>query len=172
MAAVRTITCADCGTCVEAHAPNQKRCRDCASRRASFEWQEALKKKRREDPAYREYERARNREWQRRARQDPAYRARLVERDRLRKYGLTPADYTALLAAQEGLCRVCDKPLPEVPHVDHDHATGHVRGLTHPGCNTGLGQFGDSADRLRRAADYLDNPPAAFLYAETAEAVA
>jgi hypothetical protein len=39
--------------------------------------------------------------------------------------------------------------------VDHDHTTGQVRGVLCFSCNVAIGHLGDSADRVRRAADYL-----------------
>jgi hypothetical protein len=71
-----------------------------------------------------------------------------------RRYGIGADDVDALIAAQGGVCSVCGRPDPE--HVDHDHATGAVRGILCFNCNGGLGQFGDDQDRLVSAALYLD----------------
>lgn len=75
---------------------------------------------------------------------------------RLRAFGLTSADYQALLASQGGVCAICGRP----EHgrrlaVDHDHITGAVRGLLCRHCNLALGQFGDDPARIDRAASYL-----------------
>ena len=82
---------------------------------------------------------------------------------RLRAFGLTPADYDALLAAQGGLCAICRQPETFVGRsgtvhslaVDHDHATGRVRGLLCVRCNQAIGQFGDAAELLAAASAYL-----------------
>jgi hypothetical protein len=77
-----------------------------------------------------------------------------------RKYGLTPEQFDALLAAQGGVCGICRGPPTDVrgfrPHIDHCHRTGRVRGLLCSRCNHGLGAFGDDPERLRRAIVYLD----------------
>jgi hypothetical protein len=41
------------------------------------------------------------------------------------------------------------------PHVDHDHATGLVRGILCHGCNVALGMLGDSSLRLDGLKEYL-----------------
>lgn len=87
---------------------------------------------------------------------------------KLRRYGLTIEQYEAMFAAQGGVCAICR--LPErnrQPHrkdgkwvdplaIDHDHATGKVRGLLCMLCNTAIGKFGDDPVMLRQAADYLE----------------
>ncbi len=70
-----------------------------------------------------------------------------------RRYGIGQAEFDELLAEQGGVCGVCGDPDPE--HVDHDHATGWVRGILCFNCNGGLGQFRDSPTRLARAITYL-----------------
>jgi hypothetical protein len=66
---------------------------------------------------------------------------------------MTEADYDALLVAQGGCCAICRERQAFV--VDHDHATGAVRGLLCNRCNTGLGHLGDSPILLLRAIEYL-----------------
>ena len=59
-----------------------------------------------------------------------------------------------MIAAQGGVCAICqDAP---AAHVDHDHATGAVRGVLCFNCNGGLGQFRDRTDVMRKAIKYLE----------------
>jgi len=77
----------------------------------------------------------------------------------LKRYGLTPVDYAAMLDAQGGRCAICGEEAERTARrlsVDHCHATGKVRGLLCRDCNVGLGVFGDEAEALRRAAEYLE----------------
>lgn len=56
------------------------------------------------------------------------------------RYGIDASEWQRMYAEQNGKCAVCDLPFGDVkPHVDHAHATGRVRGLVHPGCNTIVG---------------------------------
>lgn len=82
-----------------------------------------------------------------------------------RKYRLSPERFDALLAAQGGRCAICrtDEPAAYNWCVDHDHgccpddySCGEcVRGVLCHECNTGLGKFSDSTDRLSAAIAYL-----------------
>lgn len=76
------------------------------------------------------------------------------------RYNLTPQQYAALKEAQAGQCAVCDRVPTGVGksatlHVDHDHESGHVRGLLCDKCNRAIGLLGDSAETLTRAASYV-----------------
>lgn len=91
------------------------------------------------------------------------YRRRL-----LKEYGLTERSYADLLAAQGGRCAVCGSADPRRKGdtnfvVDHDHATGRVRGLLCHHCNRALGLFQDSEELLLKAAAYLSKARGAEL---------
>jgi predicted dehydrogenase len=67
-----------------------------------------------------------------------------------------------MLAAQGGICVICKGDKPHVSRkgpwrwcVDHDHATGHVRGILCHACNSALGLFGEDPQRLSAAIVYL-----------------
>jgi hypothetical protein len=70
-------------------------------------------------------------------------------------YGISLEQYEEMAEQQYNLCAnpACTEP-PIV--VDHNHITGEVRGLLCNGCNTAAGLAGDSADKLRGLATYLD----------------
>ena len=72
------------------------------------------------------------------------------------RYGLEPADIEAMAQEQGHRCAICRRERGSRDlHIDHDHATGRVRGLLCPSCNMGLGQFRDSDEMLMAAITYL-----------------
>jgi hypothetical protein len=74
-----------------------------------------------------------------------------------RTFGLTLAEYAAILEAQGCGCAICGD-VPEEGkslHVDHDHDTRRIHGLLCFRCNGGLGQFSDDIDRLATAMAYI-----------------
>ena len=95
---------------------------------------------------------------QRERRRDPAVKRKERDGHLRRKFGITIEQYELILALQGGVCAICKRePNPNISlHVDHDHETGAIRGLTCFRCNQALGAFGESATLLRAAADYLD----------------
>lgn len=59
------------------------------------------------------------------------------------RYGLTLAEYQALALAQDFACAICLGVCATGRRlsVDHDHATGKVRGLLCATCNASLGHY-------------------------------
>lgn len=77
-----------------------------------------------------------------------------------KKYGLTLEQYDQMLSDQGGGCAICggkeSRGYQVNFHVDHDHATGAVRGLLCAPCNTAIGLLQDDHEVVLRAALYLD----------------
>ncbi len=77
-------------------------------------------------------------------------------------YGMTLETFLQMYEKQNGRCAICQIDMrvranrKDACNVDHCHTTGKVRGLLCSSCNMGIGQLGDSADRLRAAAAYLE----------------
>jgi len=130
-----------------------------------------------EDEEFRASTRAYNRAWykankdrvnaesRRKRAENPDWKATQRERRRRTKrkdmlkycYGMTVAEYEAMLAQQNGVCAICEtKPDDRPLCVDHDHITREVRGLLCHSCNAGLGNYKDDLRRTRRATLYLD----------------
>ncbi len=104
---------------------------------------------------------------ERRAARPEHYKQHARQYVRNRKYGLSPSDYKAILASQGGCCAICGdtqgSASAEDLFVDHDHATGQVRGLLCNGCNAALGCMQDVPERLEAAAEYLRRTRAVIL---------
>jgi hypothetical protein len=75
----------------------------------------------------------------------------------LRKYGLTEDDYEWKLKEQDYKCAICRKSSSKLLVVDHDHASGRVRGLLCNHCNVRLGQCNDSPRMLAAMLVYLED---------------
>ena len=73
---------------------------------------------------------------------------------RQRSIDITYAQYLEMFEAQQRKCLLCRRAYDKL-HVDHDHATGTVRGLLCNGCNRGIGFFQDNPELLDRAAQYV-----------------
>jgi Recombination endonuclease VII len=81
-----------------------------------------------------------------------------------RRYGLTIDQVETMRDAQQGLCKICQRPeyrrgaggRVKRLSVDHCHETKRVRGLLCHDCNTAIGLLQHSTEMLRRAAMYLE----------------
>lgn len=97
------------------------------------------------------------REYARRARAKRTGYMRQYLRKRL--YGLGPGEFEALLRQQDWLCAICREEFGGMspgqgPYVDHDHTSGHRRGLLCAGCNGALG-YVERAGWVEAAGRYL-----------------
>jgi len=76
-----------------------------------------------------------------------------------RTYGITAADYDAMLADQGGVCSICKTADPKWRSgrfvVDHCHKKGHVRALLCQPCNLFIGFLEKHYDILDTALAYL-----------------
>ena len=85
--------------------------------------------------------------------------SRLIIRRRkyMRVYGITLEELEDMIAVRDSRCDICgQKPNPEwkrpedrMLHIDHDHATGEIRGMLCGPCNKALAWH----ERLGVAAD-------------------
>jgi hypothetical protein len=74
-------------------------------------------------------------------------------------FGITIEEYNRMFAGQGNACASCrtttngtsGRALP----VDHDHATGEIRGILCTACNQALGHVYDNIERLEGLAAYL-----------------
>lgn len=76
-----------------------------------------------------------------------------------KKQGIDAAEAENALVAHAGRCAICTTTSPGGKGrwpIDHDHATGRVRGVLCRSCNIGIGLFRDDSELVRRAALYLE----------------
>lgn len=76
-----------------------------------------------------------------------------------KRYGITEAEYDAMLAKQNGVCAMCGGPnkLARRLGVDHNHTTGQVRGILCISCNAGLGFFEKMQSQLAKYLEEYDD---------------
>lgn len=73
---------------------------------------------------------------QQRARKNKSYATNGHEWHLRKTFGITGADYDAMLSAQGGGCAICGAgPTHRRLSVDHCHRTGRIRGVLCPPCN-------------------------------------
>jgi hypothetical protein len=86
----------------------------------------------------------------------PSDKTNTKNRDLMRLYGITLAEFNEMVARQGGTCSIstCDRP---ATHVDHNHDTGQVRGVLCNQHNAALGLAGDCPVHLRAMAQYLED---------------
>lgn len=73
----------------------------------------------------------------------------------MKKYGIGLWEIEGRLAENQYRCEICEENIFGEECVDHNHATGEVRGLLCGKCNTMLGLGKDSSVIFERAATYL-----------------
>lgn len=74
----------------------------------------------------------------------------------LKKYGLTIGTWSKLFNRQDCRCACCGSDIPHSKrgwHTDHDHRTGHVRGILCSPCNLAVGYY--ESDRRNLVETYL-----------------
>lgn len=88
---------------------------------------------------------------------DPAKSAAKERRRRFRRYGLTEAEYDAILERQGHRCGICLTDTPGVKGwaIDHCHDSGMVRGVLCSRCNSAIGLLQEDPNVIARAAEYV-----------------
>ena|SRR5579859_2997989 len=103
-------------------------------------------------------------EWRKK---NPDIQAEITRRCRLKRiYGITPEQYDELLKKQNGRCAICDRHESEFKvrlAIDHNHATGEIRGLTCTYCNHRVIGRHKDGKILRRLADYIEQGTGLFV---------
>lgn len=76
-----------------------------------------------------------------------------------RDYNITLEQYDLMLEKQNYSCLICNSHVDTQKKelsVDHCHKTGTIRGLLCKSCNTGLGNFKDDVNIMKKAIEYLE----------------
>lgn len=132
-----TLTCQECGGTFESRRPEAQYCLVCRQAVAARQRRDWL-----------------NRDGNRERRNQDSKDRRYARAHSLKQYGLTLEEWDAMVEAVDGKCELCGEA-DEALCVDHDHATGRIRGVLCRRCNRAIGQLGDTAEALRKAWEYL-----------------
>lgn len=80
-------------------------------------------------------------------------------RESYRKYDIEMQEYRRLWLKQNGKCAICRQPerteRNNLLTIDHDHVSGHVRGLLCSHCNRAIGLLQDDPKIIAAAAAYV-----------------
>lgn len=154
-----------CSSCKETKGddkfrPGKKsaKCKDCLAIQSAAYYEANKHKWAERDQRMREKDaeafRKKSREAQARYRASPTNTIHL--RYLKKRYGITVEQYAEMFDKQKGGCAICGKEPDRIRlHVDHDHATGKVRGLLCFDCNLVLGHARDNTAILDAAKAYL-----------------
>jgi hypothetical protein len=125
----------------------------------NFYWQES-----RVSDEYRKGRAAYMREWMSKTRTNN--KDYFKSSDLKKLYGINLQWYEAQHAKQDGRCAICCEPETAQIRgktlslaVDHCHETGEIRGLLCRACNNAIGALKHDQKLLRKAIDYLQEPP-------------
>lgn len=91
------------------------------------------------------------------------YRRTINLRRKCKTYKLTLEQLQSMMCEQNSKCKICDRHITfevnaqraEKACIDHCHATGKVRGLLCPNCNSALGHVNDQIEILEKMKDYV-----------------
>jgi hypothetical protein len=91
----------------------------------------------------------------------PEYKERQRDNHLKRLYGISADEYDTFYREQGGVCAICKQESDATGknaklHVDHDHATGKVRGLLCYRCNVSMGFLSENQERIYQILDYLN----------------
>jgi DNA-directed RNA polymerase subunit RPC12/RpoP len=78
-----------------------------------------------------------------------------------RTYDMSYQEILMIKEGQDYRCAICgvhEENTTKSLALDHDHATGKVRGYLCNNCNRGIGLLKDSVEVLSKAIEYLNTP--------------
>jgi hypothetical protein len=97
-----------------------------------------------------------SRDWKRKDYRTAWCKPCLRAANRLRRTGISQAEFDRLLADQDGCCGICRAGFDDGHPARIDRAPdGRVRGLLCPRCKVGVSTFQGDVDRLRAAVGYV-----------------